>query len=141
MGGAWHRTGAVGTWLNGLLWIRVKGCGTKVPVSAHVDTASEYGSESVARVQILRWQDVPSVVKAFDDDGSSVSAQLPDWFQQEIDRVAMEQGLAGSDAYLEQWEWRDLGERDGSDAEVAEQVEAELVARASGGGSPPPPAG
>ena len=61
----------------------------------------------MARVQILRWQDIPSVVKAFDDDGSAVSAQLPDWFQQEIDRRAMEQGLVGSDAYLEHWHWED----------------------------------
>jgi hypothetical protein len=77
----------------------------------------------VPRVQILYWQEIPSVVKA-----GEVKRQLPDWFQQEIDRVAMEQGLAGSDAYLEQWEWRDLGERDGSDADVAAAVEAELVA-------------
>ena len=58
-----------------------------------------------------------------------VKRQLPDWFQQEIDRVAMERGLAGSDAYLEQWEWRDAGERDGSDAEAADAVAAELTAR------------
>jgi hypothetical protein len=54
-------------------------------------------------VQVLYWQDIPSVVKAGD-----VKRQLPEWFQQEIDRVAMEQGLLGSDAYLEQWEWRDV---------------------------------
>jgi Virulence factor len=94
-----------------------------------VDTASEYGSESVARVQILCWQDVPSVVKAFDDDGSSVSAQLPDWFQQEIDRRAMAQGLVGSDAYLEQWAWSEPEERDGSATDVLDAVVAELEAQ------------
>jgi hypothetical protein len=73
-------------------------------------------------VQVLYWQDIPSVVRVGD-----VKRQLPEWFQQEIDRVAMEQGLTGSDAYLEQWEWRDLGERDGPDADVAAQVEDELV--------------
>ncbi|TML89934.1 MAG: hypothetical protein E6G08_04670 [Actinobacteria bacterium] len=82
----------------------------------------------MARVQILRWQDIPSVVKAFDDDGSAVSAQLPDWFQQEIDRRAMEQGLIGSDAYLEQWQWGELEERPGSAAEVLDAVVAELTA-------------
>jgi Virulence factor len=81
----------------------------------------------MARVQVLFWQEIPSVVRAGD-----VKRQLPEFFQQEIDRVAMELGLAGSDDYLEQWEWRDLGERDGSDAEVVEQVAAELVARYSG---------
>jgi len=77
----------------------------------------------MTRVEVLYWQDIPSVVRVGD-----VKRQLPEWFQQEIDRVAMEQGLVGSDAYLEQWEWRDHGERDGSDSEVAAQVEAELVA-------------
>ena len=69
------------------------------------------------------------MIRATADDGAQVSRQLPEWFQQEIDRVAMEQGLFGSDAYLEQWEWRDIGEREGTDAAVAEEVEAELTAR------------
>ncbi len=81
----------------------------------------------MARVHVLFWQEIPSVVRVGD-----AKRQLPDWFQQEIDRVAMEQGLLGSDAYLEQWEWRDLGDRDGGEVEIAEQVEAELVARYSG---------
>jgi cvfA/B/C family virulence factor len=76
------------------------------------------------RVQVLYWQDIPSVVRAGD-----VKRELPEWFQQEIDRVAMEQGLVGSDAYLEAWEWRDLEPREGNPAEVADAVEAELLAR------------
>jgi hypothetical protein len=79
----------------------------------------------VTRVDVLWWQDIPSVVKAGD-----AKRQLPDWFQQEIDRVAMEQGLLGSDAYIEQWEWREHGEVEGSDAEAVEAVVAELTARA-----------
>ena len=77
----------------------------------------------MARVQVLYWQQIPSVVRVGD-----VKRQLPEWFQQEIDRVAMDQGLLGSDAYLEQWEWRDLGERTGDPAVVIDEVEAELVA-------------
>jgi hypothetical protein len=80
----------------------------------------------LTRVQILYWQDLPSVIRAGD-----AKRQLPDWFQQEIDRVAMEQGLLGSDEYLEQWEWRDAGERDGSPADVLDAVEAELRASVS----------
>jgi hypothetical protein len=79
----------------------------------------------VTKVQVLWWQDVPSVVKA-----GGVKRQLPEWFQQEIDRIAMEQGLLGSDAYLEQWEWRDHGEVDGSDAEAVDTVFDELSRRA-----------
>jgi hypothetical protein len=83
----------------------------------------------VARFQILRWQELPSVVKAFDDDGAATSVQLPDWYQQEIDRQAMEQGLTGSDAYLEQWNWSESEERPGTAAEVLDAVVAEIEAR------------
>jgi Virulence factor len=77
----------------------------------------------VPRVQVLYWQQIPSVVRVGD-----AKRQLPEWFQQEIDRVAMDQGLLGSDAYLEQWKWRDLGDRAGDPAVVVDEVEAELVA-------------
>ena len=66
-------------------------------------------------VQVLYWQDVPSLVK----DGD-VKRQLSDWFQQEIDRRAMEQGLVGSDAYLEHWHWEEV---EGDLDEVALRLE------------------
>jgi hypothetical protein len=80
----------------------------------------------MARYQILYWQDVPSLVKAFADDGAEVRRQLPDWFQQEIDKRAMVQGLTDSDAYLEQWRWGDVEERPGTPDEVLDSVEREL---------------
>jgi hypothetical protein len=80
----------------------------------------------MARYQILYWQDVPSLVKAFADDGTEVRRQLPDWFQQEIDKRAMVQGLTDSDAYLEQWRWGDVEERPGTPDEVLDSVEREL---------------
>jgi hypothetical protein len=82
----------------------------------------------MARYQVLYWQDVPSVVKAFGDDGNELKRQLPDWFQQEIDNRAMTQGLVGSDAYLEQWRWGDVQERDGSPDDVLDAVVRELEA-------------
>jgi Virulence factor len=81
----------------------------------------------MARYQILYWQDVPSVIKAFDDDGE-VKRQLPDWNQQEIDKRAMVQGLTGSDEYLEQWRWGEIEERPGTASEVLDAVELELDA-------------
>jgi len=78
------------------------------------------------RVQVLYWQDIPSLVRVTADDGAQLSRQLPEWFQQEIDRVAMELGLIGSDAYLEQWQWRDAEPRDGAPNDVLDAVEAEL---------------
>jgi len=83
----------------------------------------------VTRVQILYWQDVPSVIKAVGDDGAEVKRQLPDWYQQEIDKRAMVQGLSDSDAYLEQWHWSDPEERPGTPDEVVADVERELDAR------------
>jgi hypothetical protein len=80
----------------------------------------------MARYQILFWQDVPSVVKAFDDDGGQVSRQLADWYQQEIDKRAMTQGLIESGAYLEQWHWGEIEERPGTPDEVLDAVEREL---------------
>jgi hypothetical protein len=81
----------------------------------------------MTRVQVLYWQEIPSLLRATAEDGTQVSRQLPDWFQQEIDRVAMEQGLVGSDAYLEQWHWVPLDEQAGAPNDVLDAVEAELV--------------
>ena len=78
----------------------------------------------MTRFQVLYWQQIPSLVRVFADDGSFVSHQLPEWFQEEIDRQAMAQGLAGSDAYLEQWRWGEVLER----PEPAEALTEALVA-------------
>jgi hypothetical protein len=83
------------------------------------------------RFQILYWQDVPSLVRVLGDGGTHTSHQLPDWFQQEIDRRAMEQGLIGSDAYLEQWRWGDTQERADSPAAIVDAIAAEFRAAAS----------
>jgi hypothetical protein len=82
----------------------------------------------MARVQILYWRDIPSLVQAFGDDGTPVKRQLADWYQQEIDRVAMAEGLVGSGAYLEEWRWGEPEERPGDPADVLDAVERELDA-------------
>ena len=83
----------------------------------------------VTQVQVLFWQELPSLVRATAADGTKVSRQLPDAFQQAIDRAAMEQGLTGSDAYLEQWRWSDAEERPGSPGDALDAVARELEAR------------
>ena len=80
----------------------------------------------MARFQILYWQDVPSLVKVFAEDGTELKRQLPEWFQQEIDNRAMVQGLAATDAYLEQWHWGDVQERPGPASDVLDDVAREL---------------
>lgn len=84
----------------------------------------------MTRVQVLYWQDVPSVIKAVGDDGAEVKRELPDWYQQEIDKRAVVQGLTDQDVYLEQWHWSDPEERAGSPEEVVDTVERELGERA-----------
>ena len=83
----------------------------------------------MASYKVLYWQEVPSQIKA-EDDADDVTLQLPDRFQERIDRLAAERGLAGSDDYLAQWRWSEEEERDGSAADVADAVRAELEAKA-----------
>lgn len=82
----------------------------------------------MTKFAILYWQEVPSLVEATDDDGTH-KIQLSDRFQALIDHVAMERGLAGTDAYLEEWTRGDSQERDGTAEEVAKAVAEELEAK------------
>jgi cvfA/B/C family virulence factor len=80
----------------------------------------------MAKYQILYWKDIPAQVKAF-DGARAVSRQLPERFQLEIDRLAMELGLAGGDEYLNQWHWTAKFDRPGTAAEVLESISQELI--------------
>ena len=82
----------------------------------------------MARWEIVAWQDIPAAVEVRDDAGQ-VTLQLSERFQALIDSVAMQQGLEGSDAYLEQWHKLPGGERPGAAREVGEAVVAELESR------------
>lgn len=82
----------------------------------------------MASYRILSWHGIPAQVKAFEQGGRPRSAVLSERWQQEIDRVAMRQGLAGTDAYLEGWEWSATLERPGTVDELLSAVVAELEA-------------
>ncbi len=81
----------------------------------------------MANYSILYWQDIPSVVEAKDENGVH-KLQLDRKFQELIDAVAMREGLAGTDAYLDEWRRGKRVARAGSAAEVARAVKAELEA-------------
>lgn len=81
----------------------------------------------MARYRVLRWRGIPAQVRAQDGSGR-ITLPLPDWFQQEIDRVAMREGLAATDDYLAGWEWSEDAELPGSAAEVGTAVVDQLVA-------------
>ena len=83
----------------------------------------------MATYKVLFWQEVPSQIKA-EDDADDVTLQLPDRFQERIDRLAAERGLGGSDDYLAQWRWSEEERREGSAQDVAEAICRELEALA-----------
>jgi len=82
----------------------------------------------VTRYRVLTWQGIPMQVKVLEDGQRPLSAELPAWFGEHVDRVAMRDGLYGSDAYLAALEWSEFVERDGSAREVLTAVLAELEA-------------
>ena len=79
----------------------------------------------MANYRVMSWRGIPSQVKATDDTGVNVSLMLPPFFQQEIDRVAMAEGLVGTDEYLDAWVISEEATREGSAQEVADAVAEE----------------
>jgi hypothetical protein len=81
----------------------------------------------MATYQILFWQDIPSLVEA--REGQDVKKeQLSQRFQELIDLVAMKKQLAGTDAYLEEWNKGPRQDREGGAEEVVKAVAEELEA-------------
>ena len=82
----------------------------------------------MTRYRVLAWDGIPAQVKAYEPGRRAVSAELPAWFVERIDREAMRKGLYGSDEYLERWEWSEYREREGSAEEVLDATVSELEA-------------
>ncbi len=79
----------------------------------------------MATYRILYWQDIPTVIEAQDDDGEvKLSLGLP--FEQLVDTKAMEQGLVGSDEFLDHWKYGEEESRSGAAQAVAEAVKKEF---------------
>lgn len=83
----------------------------------------------MARYRILAWRDIPTQVRATDESGARADRILPRWYMQEISRITMREGLAGTDEYLSEFGWTDDIEREGTVDEVADAVVAEIAAR------------
>jgi hypothetical protein len=82
----------------------------------------------MARYRVMAWRGIPAQVRAEDDHGARANREMPSWFAQEIDRAAMRDDLAGTDAYLEHWAWSAPAEMPGSADEVADAVVREQAA-------------
>ncbi len=81
----------------------------------------------MAMYQILYWKDIPAQVRVY-EGRRRITQQMPKRFQIEIDRVAMETGLAGTDDYLDQWQWTEKQERPGEPEEILKALVQELEA-------------
>lgn len=81
----------------------------------------------MADVIIVYWRDIPAqVIVGKGRRGTKV--QLPERFEQAIDRCAMKVGARDSDAYLADWRKSQAHRVEGSDTEVAAAEAARLEA-------------
>ena len=79
----------------------------------------------MAIYKVLYWRDIPAQVKVY-GGRRALSGQMPDWFQQEIDRAAMRDGLIGTDTYLDEWHWSEKQEWVGENQDTEDIIVAVL---------------
>lgn len=79
----------------------------------------------MAFYQILYWQNIPSQVKAY-DDFDEIKVELSSKFIVKIDLAAKAQGLVDEESYLQQWNWSEEKEREGTPEEVSQIIKDEL---------------
>lgn len=80
----------------------------------------------MAKYKILYWKDIPAQIKVF-EGRRPISHPLPEIFQEEIDRIAMEQGILDTDKYLEHWHWTEGAEMPGTAVEVINALVKESI--------------
>ncbi len=81
----------------------------------------------MAQVTVVWWRDIPAQVIA-GKGRRAAKRQLPERFEQAIDRCAMKIGAKDSDAYLAEWRRGAPYEVDGDDDAVAQAEAARLDA-------------
>ncbi len=84
-------------------------------------------NEAMPDVTIIYWRDMPAQVMVGRGRKAS-KIQLPERFEQAIDRAAMKSGAAGTDEYLSGMRRGDPYALDGEDAAVAQAEAARLDA-------------
>ena len=82
----------------------------------------------MATYKILYWQEIPTQIRA-EDDEDDVTLELDGRFLRQVDILAAKRGLQAADDYLAQWKWSEEEEREGSARAVAEALKAELEAK------------
>lgn len=76
-------------------------------------------------VTVVYWRDIPAQV-IVGKGRRGAKKQLPERFEQAIDRAAMKTGAAGTDAYLAEWRKAAPYQAEGDPSEVAEAEAARL---------------
>jgi len=79
----------------------------------------------MANMTIVYWRDIPAQV-IVGKGRRAQKVQLPERFEQAIDRAAMKVGAQDADAYLAEWRKADPVVIDGDDAEIAATTAAQL---------------
>src|SRR5258707_3091625 len=102
----------------------LRGCQGSGPPSATIGGA-------MARVRIIQWRDLPSLVEA-EEGGETVRVQLSQRFQDLIDAVAMREGATESEAYLAGWAPGPESDRPGGAQAVGQAGADRLAGRGSG---------
>lgn len=77
-------------------------------------------------VTIVFWRDIPAQV-IVGSGRSAAKVQLPERFEQAIDRAAMKAGARDTDAYLAEWHRVSLGDTPGDATAVAAAWAAQLM--------------
>lgn len=76
-----------------------------------------------AQLTVISWRDIPAQVTA-KEGRTKARAQLSARFQLAIDSAAMASGIAGTDAYLEEWKRTTRPCGGNLEVEVQQEVEA-----------------
>ncbi len=75
----------------------------------------------MAKYKILYWYDIPSMVRAEDED-DRVSLLLDNRFQLAIDEAAMGAKVVGEDEYSNGFQWTEEQVKDGNAQDVAQSI-------------------
>lgn len=81
----------------------------------------------MADVVVVYWRDIPAQV-IVGKGRAAAKVQLPERFEQAIDRCAMKIGAKDADAYLAEWRKADPYQIEGDAAEIAAREAARLDA-------------
>lgn len=81
----------------------------------------------MAEVTVVYWRDIPAQV-IVGKGRRAAKVQLPERFEQAIDRCAMKVGARDTDSYLAEWRKGDAYEVAGEDADVAAAEAARIEA-------------